>query len=251
MLVVAGLSCVKPDPPNHVLHHGGIIRGDTTKPELALVFTGGDYADGGMYIADELEKYSVKAGFFFTGDFYRDPANTEVIRRLIDDKHYLGPHSDRHLLYCSWENRDSLLVSREEFVADMQANYELMSQFGIEPGSAPYFIPPYEWYNDSIAAWAREEGWVLINNTPGTLSHADYTVPAMSYYRSSRDIWDSIINFEQQEPNGLNGFMLLIHIGTHPDRTNKFYRRLGEMIEYLKENGYSFKRVDQLLEGKQ
>ena len=42
--------------------------------------------------------------------------------------------------------------------------------------------------------------------------------------------------------------MLLIHIGTHPDRTDKFYNRLDDLIKNLKGKGYEFVRVDKLLE---
>jgi len=62
---------------------------------------------------------------------------------LREGGHYLGAHSDRHLLYCSWENRDQLLVTREEFTSDMLHNYEVMDAFGIAKENAPYFIPPY------------------------------------------------------------------------------------------------------------
>ena len=45
-------------------------------------------------------------------------------------------------------------------------------------------------------------------------------------YRSSDEIFDSIMNYEAKNPNGLNGFILLMHIGTDPRRTDKFYNRL-------------------------
>ena len=31
------------------------------------------------------------------------------------------------------------------------ANYSAMEKFGIKKKEARYFIPPYEWYNDSIS----------------------------------------------------------------------------------------------------
>jgi peptidoglycan/xylan/chitin deacetylase (PgdA/CDA1 family) len=43
-----------------------------------LVFTGGDYADGGPHIRCVLRKRGVKASFFFTGDFYRDPQRIRI-----------------------------------------------------------------------------------------------------------------------------------------------------------------------------
>jgi len=87
----------------------------------------------------------------------------------------------------------------------------------------------------------------LINYTAGTLSHADYTTSKDKNYRSSETIYNSIIDYERSKPAGLNGFILLMHIGAGPGRTDKFYTRLPELIKYLKQKGYQFQTVDQLL----
>jgi hypothetical protein len=66
-------------------------------------------------------------------------------------------------------------------------------------------------------------------------------------YRSSDVIYNSIIKFEETQPNGLNGFILLLHIGTDPRRTDKFYNKLNELIPELQGKGYHFVRIDELL----
>jgi peptidoglycan/xylan/chitin deacetylase (PgdA/CDA1 family) len=226
--------------------HGAIIRGDVTKKQIALVFT-----DGGMLIRGVLKKAGTPSGFFFTGDFCRNAANFLLIQALREDGHYLGPHSDKHLLYCSWENRDELLVTKGEFTADILRNYEAMADLGIAKEDAPYFIPPFEWYSETVGRWAVELGLVLFNFTPGTLSNADYTTPDMANYRSSDRIYQSIIDYEKNDPHGLNGFILLIHIGTHPGRTDKFYRSLDRLLRELWGRGYCFVRIDELLKGRE
>jgi peptidoglycan/xylan/chitin deacetylase (PgdA/CDA1 family) len=226
---------------------GGIIRGPTSEKKIALIFTGGDYADGGKVIRSVLARTRIKASFFFTGVFYRKPSNESLISKFVADGHYLGPHSDKHLLYCSWENRDSLLVNKQDFVSDIRNNYREMEKFGIKRKEARYFVPPYEWYNEKIVGWAEEIGLTLINFTPGTGSNADYTTLSMPNYRSSEWIYNSIVEYEKSDPNGLNGFLLLLHIGTHPDREDKFYNRLEGLIDFLKSSGYGFLRVDEML----
>ncbi len=225
-----------------------IIRGDLSKKEIALVFTGDQYADGGEVIQKVLQKNKVKAGFFLTGNFYSNPAFKSLINNLEQDGHYLGAHSDKHLLYADWTKRDSLLVTETEFKLDLQSNYERMTQFGIKKTDAPYFLPPYEWYNAAIAQWTKESGLQLINYSPGTRSTADYTYPGMAErYKSSDEIYKSIIKYESEDVNGLNGFILLIHVGTDPRRTDKFYDRLDKLLNELKSKGYAFVRIDKLL----
>ena len=228
--------------------HGAIIRGDLSKKQIALVFTGDEFADGGELITDVLNANNVKASFFLTGNFYKNPAFNPMIKRLKNDGHYLGAHSDKHLLYADWTNRDSLLVTRKRFVKDLRKNYKRMQSFGIKKKEAPYFLPPYEWYNKSIAKWTGEMGLTLVNFSPGTRSAADYTYPGMSAYKTSEEIYSSIMDYEKQDTHGLNGFILLTHIGSDNRRSDKFYLRLDALIKELKHNGYALIKIDELLE---
>ena len=66
-------------------------------------------------------------------------------------------------------------------------------------------------------------------------------------YIDSRTIYKFIISYEQQAFSGMDGFILLIHIGTDPRRTDKFYFFLPELIKELKSKGYRFVRIDELL----
>ena len=138
-------------------------------------------------------------------------------------------------------------MTKDEFMQDMLANYSEMERFGIKPNDALFFIPPYEWYNEIVVQWAEEMNLVLFNMTPGTLSHADYTTPGMPGYRDSKTIYHSILDYNKSHKNGLNGFILLIHIGSHPDRTEKFYLMLKPLITELKIKGYQFQRIDHLI----
>jgi endoglucanase len=123
-----------------------------------------------------------------------------------------------------------------------------MKKFGIRRQDARYFLPPFEWYNDSIVSWTHEMDLTLINFSPGTISHADYTTPDLKNYRNSEDIIQSIIGYEKKK--GMNGFILLTHIGVDPARKDKLYLRLEGVIKELKRKGYHFLRIDDLLEKK-
>ncbi|MBN1302442.1 MAG: glycoside hydrolase family 9 protein [Melioribacteraceae bacterium] len=226
---------------DYLYKYGSIIRGDTTQKKIYLLFTGGDYADGAEIIFNVLDEHNIKAMFFFTGDYLRKKDNTKLINKLRRAGHYIGAHSDKHLLYADWSDRDSTLISKQEFKDDLKNNYKELSDFGIMKEDALYYLPPYEWYNTEISEWTKELGLKLINFTPGTYSNADYTFPEMNEsYFSSDKIMNCILNYEKKSPSGLNGFLLLTHVGTDKRRSDKFYNRLDELIIQLKEKGYVF-----------
>ena len=219
---------------------GGIERTDPDKKQITLVFTAADKADGADVIISTLKKHNIKGGFFFTGEFFELFPN--VVKRLLDEGHYVGSHSYGHLLYMPWEDPNKLLVTKEEFVADIQKNYAQLNAAGIKTEEATLFIPPYEYYNQQISEWCKEMGIQLMNYTPGTLTNADYTTPDMGEkYRSSKTIFNRIMEVEKNE--GLNGHIMLIHLGTHPDRTDKFYNQLDKLIKALTKKGYTFTGV--------
>lgn len=223
---------------------GAIIKGDPTKKRICLVFTADDKADGANTIISTLKKDKVKGGFFFTGKFYE--MYPDIVRQLVADGHYVGSHSYGHLLYAPWEKRDSMLVSKQQFVDDMLKSYNTMASFGISKEKAPYFIPPYEYYNSKVNGWAHEMGLQIINFTPGTGTNADYTTPDMGErYKSSAQLYKRLLDFERQHT--LNGHFLMIHFGTHPSRTDKFYTLLPKIIKTLQHRGYTFVSVEVML----
>ncbi|WOD45347.1 polysaccharide deacetylase family protein [Hwangdonia lutea] len=213
---------------------------------MHLVFTGHEYADGGAHILEVLNRENIKASFFFTGDFYRNNEFAPLISDLKKNGHYLGAHSNKHLLYNDWSADKKLLVTETEFNEDLNLNYAEMKKFGINKSDAPYYLPPYEWNDSTITSWTKKNQLTLINYTKGTLSHADYTTPDDKNYKSTEVIYNSILDYEAKA--SLNGFLLLSHIGTHPNRTDKFYLELEHLIKALKRNGYQFVSLNEMLD---
>lgn len=223
---------------------GAIIQGDPTKKLVSLVFTADDHADGTKPILNALKAQGVPGNFFLTGHFFE--LFPDEARQIIASGGYVSTHSYGHLLYAPWERRDSLLVTRQQFADDLRRAYDTMARFGVERAQAPLFIPPYEHYNATTAAWARQLGLQMINYTPGTRSNADYTIPSMGKrYRDSKTIYADILNYEREHT--LCGHLLMVHLGTDRQRTDKFYRRLPQLIKELKRRGYRFVTVKELL----
>lgn len=227
---------------------GALVRGDTSRREIALVFTADEFMDGAQFILNTLREHGVPGSFFLTGNSFEQEGADSIVTRIVNEGHYLGPHSDAHLLYCDWGNRDSLLVTQALFDADLKANYERMRPWGVDRANAPYFIPPYEWYNQQVVAWTEGLGLELVNFTPGLRTPADYTYPEMgSRYWDSQRIYQSVLAHEQASPSGLNGYVILVHLGTDSRRTDKFYYKLPMLLEEMKAKSYSFERIDKLI----
>lgn len=228
------------------------MRGDTAARRLALVFTGGDYGEGTGHILDELRARGVHAAFFVTGSYLAQPALRPLVQRMVAEGHYVGPHSHGHLLYCAWEDRARTLVSRVEFEADLKQNVAELRALGVPlpelpaPADRPvYFIPPYEWYNAEQSRWAASLGVALFNFTPGSGSNRDWIPEGQRGFVPSATIRADILAFEQREPRGLSGFLLLLHLGSQ--RQDKMHTQVGSLLDALAARGYELVRVDELL----
>ena len=231
----------------NVYYQGGIVQTDPSRKRISLVFTAADKRDGADAILSALSTLGIKGSFFFTGEFFEKFPDT--VKRIISEGHYVGSHSYGHLLYAPWENRDSLLVTKEEFRSDILKSYSLLKEFGITPDKARFFMPPYEYYNSVISSWAKEMGLQIVNYTSGTYTNGDYTTPDMKSYYSSDFIMGKIMEYETSHEEGLNGNIMLIHLGTEDKRTDKFYRRLPQLINTLREKGYEFTGLEEAIGG--
>lgn len=232
-------------PDKNIYSHGGIVRTNPDKKQISLVFTGHEFSDGFNSITKTLAKHNIKGAFFFTGDFYRNPKHKKMLTQLVENEHYIGAHSDRHLLYAAWGKRDSTLVSYSDFVTDIQGNYAEISKFQPKIDKINLFLPPFEYYNDTISTWAQSLGLQIVNFTAGTRTNGDYTIPEMKNYYSSDFIVQSVL--DEEAKNGLNGHIMLVHFGTDPRRTDKFYNHLDELITTLKSKGYEFVKLTEAM----
>jgi peptidoglycan/xylan/chitin deacetylase (PgdA/CDA1 family) len=226
--------------------YGAIVRGDMNDKALALVFTGDEYGESFAPILDTLKQRQIKASFFVTGRLVRQEEFGPLLERAIAEGHYIGPHSDSHPLYAAWDQRDKSLVTKAFFRQDLKKNLAALGSLGaVRRGQPIYFVPPYEHYNGDQVKWSREMDITLINFTPGSGSNRDYAREGDPRFFPSRTIYDDILAYEKKDPSGLNGFLLLLHLGS--GRKAPFHPLLGPLCDELGQRGYRFRRVDQLL----
>lgn len=223
-------------------HYGALVRTDPRRKVVHLIFSAHDTGEGFRTVLDVLDRYGIKASFFLTGHFLRQEHFRQIVHEMVERNHYVGPHSDNHLLYMPWENRDSLLVTHDMFKSDLRENLVELEKYGIKSKEVTWYLAPYEWYNQTIVNWTAREGMKLLNFTPGIGTQADYTTPDMGNYRSSDQLLEGIWRFESSDVHGLNGVIMLIHPGTETKREDKLYLRLEQIIQQLISKGYTFRR---------
>jgi peptidoglycan/xylan/chitin deacetylase (PgdA/CDA1 family) len=238
--------------------YGAIVRGDVGEKSLALLFTGDRYGESTAPILETLKSRRIAATFFLTGRFLRQKSLVPLVQRMLAEGHEIGPHSDGHLLYCDWSRRDKSLIAQEDFAADLRKNVERLRALGAcPPGRAIHFVPPFEWYNRDQVAWCRDLSEKnafgkatpirLVNFTPGAGSQRDYARENDPHFVPAKTIYDDVLAYERREPQGLNGFLLLLHLGS--GRDDPFHPLLGPLCDELIARGYRFVRVGELVAG--
>ncbi len=225
--------------------YGGIIRGDVSVKKLSLVFTGDEFGESLEPILKALDKRKVHGSFFVTGNFIAQADLAALLKQAIKDGHYVGPHSNKHPLYAPWDDRAKSLISRADFTKDLQQNIAGLRTLGVFSGKETvYFIPPYEQFNRDQVEWCKPLNVTLFNFTPGSGSNRDYMREDDPHFPSSQKIYDDILAYEKKDPHGLNGFILLLHLGS--GRKDPFHTRLGALCDELGKRGYEFVRIDSL-----
>jgi hypothetical protein len=93
--------------------------------------------------------------------------------------------------------------------------------------------------------WARALGVTVFNFTLGSGSNRDYIREGDPKFVSSQKLLSDILTYERQDRYGLNGYILLLHLGS--GRKDPFHPRLAALCDELRRRGYEFARIDALL----
>lgn len=221
--------------------YGVLVSRSCKKPLIYLFFSADSMFEGGEYALDILERKEIKASFFFTGNFLRDSAHHAITQRIISGGHYVGPHSDKHLLLADWDGKRTPLVTVDSMLTDLRHNMAELARAGVDTAGCRWIMPPFEWIAACQVEPLINAGFRVVNPTPNISTYRDYTTPDMPDYRSSEEIINQL--FEYESAHSLNGAFVIIHLGTEDSRTDKLYHHLEQIIDTLVGKGYSFVRL--------
>lgn len=236
--------------------YGVVNKVNVNEKKVYLVFTAHfstndngyfENFDGVVPVLNTLKAKGVKGSFFPTGECFRQKKYKAPIKRIIKEGHYLSAHSNKHLLLCSYDDRNENLVTADSLVNDIHDMEAELGRFGLEQKDFAWMIPPYEYYNEFSAYILKGMGYKLVNHTAGLETSNDWQAEGdpgfVSAAEQVQNIWD------YDDAHGLNGCVILVHAMKYPGRSDedRVFTHLGEIIDGLRARGYEFGTFKELL----
>ncbi len=190
------------------IYPNALWRMDKNEHSVYLTFDDGPIPESTPFILDTLRKYNIKATFFMVGDNVRK--YPELYKQIVAEGHQVGNHTYHHL--------GSLKHWAVTYYVDVHDANELIH--------AHLFRPPHGWMRHAVYWWMKRKFtivmWDLVTRDYSKLLTAD-------------DVVNNVKRFAR------NGSIITFH-----DSLKSIYKlqtALPESIEWLKEQGYEFKKI--------
>ncbi len=212
-------------------------------------------------VLDVLKREGIKITFFVAGQFVFkspsaglaggiDPKNLPTIRRMIEDGHEFGSHSQTHPhnnATIDWTRQNAeLLRGWNEAVrlafngAPIPANAKML----------PYWRAPYGEYDErslglaAKAGFPNHFGWnVDVKDAVGFPACSSTAAPSERCL-SARRMTDTVLEFAGRQATPLDGFVILSHLqNPYAWGSSGELRRL---VTTLRGRGYTFAKLSQM-----
>ena len=181
------------------------------KPAVCLTFDDGIHPELTNIVLDILRTQEVKAMFFIIGR--QISGNEHILRRIDDEGHLIGNHSDSHAFWFD-------LWSAESMLKDMLSMNRRVAHVLGKSYAPVYFRPPYGVTNPNVAKAIRQSkmksvGWDL--RSMDTVA------------RSKEEVLETL------KKKTRAGCIVLLH-----DRCRHTVDTLTDYIVFCKSQGYTF-----------
>lgn len=179
------------------------------------------------FILDVLKEKNVKATFFVLGN--RAVANPEIIQREYDEEHYIANHGYTHIYSQIYQNSQTVLDEynyTEECIQNALGNTNYHSKLFRFPGGSKGGY--YSEIKDEAVEFLKENG----------IASLDWNALSRDAEgaKTTEELFDNVVLSVGEKQN----VVILMH-----DASDKIltYEVLPDIIEYLKDNGYVFKTI--------
>jgi len=237
----------KKSPPTKIPSIANMSRGSVTRKQVSFTFDGGSNSKAAENILDILKKHQVQSTVFLTGEFIE--TNPELVKRILADGHEVGNHLYRHAHMVDMQTMTSA-YSKEAFLDEIE---QVEKVFHKVTGKTmnKFWRAPYGEVTPEQVGWARERGYTHIGWTTtktATLDTHDWVSdPTSKLFKTPDQIATKIMNFEKSDPNGLNGAIVLMHLGSERDAANMAHKALPTLFQHLEQKGYRLVPVTELI----
>jgi peptidoglycan-N-acetylmuramic acid deacetylase len=199
--------------------HGAYWIGSPADKVVYLTFDEG-YENGyTASILDALQANNVKAAFFVTG-YYLD-SQPALVRRMLDEGHIVGNHTDNHPSLPGIDNEE---IKKE--IRAVEQKYEDVTG----RSDMKYFRPPQGEFSERTLACTRDLGYHSIF---WSMAFVDW-VPLPG---GSREAYQSVMD------NAHNGALILLHAVSKDNA-----EAMDKILKGLKAQGYRFGSLDDLVQ---
>lgn len=207
----------------NILH----IYNDTVEKRVFLTFDDGPTKAVTPFVLDTLKKEDVKATFFLLG--VNAQYNAELIKREFDEGHYIANHGYSHKykeVYSSPEATFDEYNKTEQIIRDALGNQNYRSNLFRFPGGSNGGY--YNEIKQTAKAYLREQGIV----------HLDWN--ALSQDSAGTYTKEQLLQNAIDTIGDKQSVIILMHDSSDKILTSEM---LPDLIHYLKEKGYSFKNI--------
>lgn len=202
---------------------------DTERKICYLTFDDGPTKEVTPRVLDVLKEYDVKATFFVLGKML--DANRDIGKRVYDEGHLIANHSYYHVY-------DDLYSSSESFMGEIEKTNQLIADV---TGEEPFKLIRFPGGSHNAGSYAAQKQEYKKSLKEKGFYFADWNClngDAEASLRSAEQLLQRV----KETAIGRN-IVVLMHDAaakkTTPDA-------LGSIIEYLKGQGYEFRRLDEI-----
>lgn len=197
----------------------GIYMDTSGEKDVYITFDNGYEQGYTEQVLNVLRKHNVPATFFVTGHYAkREP---DLLKRMVNEGHIIGNHSYHH--------PDFTTMSKSAIKKELDLVEEIVAKH-TDQKEMTYLRPPRGTFNEQTLQWAEELGYV----------HVFWSLAFKDWDVNNQKGWQYA--FDQITTQIHPGAILLLHSVSSDNA-----EALDKVIVYLKEQGYTFKSLDDLI----
>ncbi|PKR76934.1 delta-lactam-biosynthetic de-N-acetylase [Halalkalibacillus sediminis] len=199
--------------------YNGIYMGDPNEKKIYITFDNGYEQGYTSTILDVLKEKKVPATFFLTGHYV--DAEVDLVKRMVDEGHLIGNHSDGHLDYTR--------SSDEKVKEDLRSLDEKVKKTTGQDMSM-FFRPAKGVFSERTLKLTDELGYVNVF----------WTVALVDWYKDQQKGAEHAQNevLRQVHP----GAIVLLHAVSEDNSS-----ALSNLIDELRKRGYEFGSLEELM----